>query len=50
VYRERIKVLQGEVEVVGQKNQSQEQLLQELKEDMMKLLAYKNDLEVVIEE
>jgi hypothetical protein len=25
-------------------------LLQELKEDMMKLLAYKNDLEVVIEE
>jgi hypothetical protein len=50
VYRERIKVLQGEVEAVAQKNQSQEQLLQELKEDMMKLLAYKNDLEVVIEE
>jgi GTP cyclohydrolase I len=50
VYRERIKVLQVEVEAVAQKNQSQEQLLQELKEDMMKLLAYKNDLEVVIEE
>ncbi len=50
MYRERIKVQQGEIEEVAQKNKSQEQLLQELKEDMMKLLAYKNDLEVVIEE
>jgi hypothetical protein len=43
-------VLQGEIELMGQKSQSQEQLLLELKEDMMKLLGYKNDLEVVVEE
>lgn len=50
VYRGRIKELQSEMEVLGQKNHSSEQLMFELKEDMMKLLQYKNDLEVVIEE